>query len=684
VRAADTETCLIQRALKTPPLVVVSWATPQLDAGLVHWKDGEDFCASLLEEPSIWFNAPFDLAVIGEQYSRLWSKIFDALGTDGLIYDVMIRMRMLDIAYGRLASPSKPVKYKGADGERYKVFYDLSTTHHRLCGSFLEKDKWRLRYGEFRDIPISEWPEGAKEYPKQDAIATMRAFLAQEKIEDSEEIFEDQFRQYRAHMALHLISCWGIRTDVKAIRKLDRRLKAEWEEAREKLMDAGLIRSEGARAGTRDLKLAKAMMWEALGEDCHITEKGEQIWKYLVKKKKARPKDAKLLVLHMEDRKYISTNAESCRLAAEAGHPVLKDYYTYVHIEKLRKTYVSAYWDGVKFPIQTRFTSILETGRTSSSQPNIQNLPREEGLREVFVPRPGCVFVAVDYDLAELRSLAQVCITLFKHSNLADALNAGLDPHLDLASQLMGISYVEAQKRKNYGGNDPHWLTLQKEVKQYRTLAKAANFGFPGGLGAKSFIAFAKGAYGVDLSLDQARRLKFDWKTKWPEMESYFDHIGSMFPRRDFDKDYEDETEEERKLRFIKIQQLYSHRCRGRVSFTQACNTQFQGLTADAAKEALWEITREQFTMPKSVLYSTHLVNFVHDENILEVEEWRGHEAAYRMRDIMVEVYNRWTPDVPMTAEPTMMRRWSKIASDKPVFNKEGRLIPWEDRSWAA
>ncbi len=647
--AWDTETCPIRRGLLAPPLVCVSWASPDGRDGLVHRKEAEPLLRKkLLSDEMTLANAPFDLAVVGNEFPKLMPLVFEALAEDR-VYDVLNRQKLYDIAHGRYSSTSKPKFFTDAEEQRKKVFYSLDCTHQRLCGTPLEKDDWRMRYVEFWDVPISQWPEGAKFYSVEDSRAALRVHQEQDKLPDADDLFVDQFRQARAHWALHLMACWGIRTDEKAVRELDERLQREWEEAKGQLVEAGLVRKNGKRY----MKAVKELMFEALGEDCHLTDKGELLFvDELARSEDKGPVEVKREILTMNDYKYVSTNAESCEEAALVGQGLLKSYHSYVHIQKLRTTYVTAFWTGVDLPIQTRFESILETGRTSSSKPNIQNLPREIGIRECFVPRKGCVFGVVDYDLAELRSLAQVCLEMVGYSKLAEALNAGFDPHLSVAAQILGISYEEALERKNAG---------DKEIKEYRTLAKAANFGFPGGLGAKTFIAFARGTYGVVITEEQAIALKAQWLEMWPEMRAYFKMIDSLLHDSDG------------------ISQYKSGRCRGGLSYTQACNTFFQGLTADAAKEALWEITKRQFCDPKSALYGTHLVNFVHDENILEVEEWRAHEATLEMRDIMVEVYNRWTPDVPMTAEPVLMRRWSKGAPDVCPRNDDGRLIPYED-----
>ncbi len=76
------------------------------------------------------------------------------------------------------------------------------------------------------------------------------------------------------------------------------------------------------------------------------------------------------------------------------------------------------------------------------------------------------------------------------------------------------------------------------------------------------------------------------------------------------------------------IVQLYSHRTRGMVPYTAACNTFFQGLGADGAKAALWDVTLRCYADETSPLYACRPVNFVHDQILMEVPLERAHEAG--------------------------------------------------------
>jgi DNA polymerase I-like protein with 3'-5' exonuclease and polymerase domains len=142
-------------------------------------------------------------------------------------------------------------------------------------------------------------------------------------------------------------------------------------------------------------------------------------------------------------------------------------------------------------------------------------------------------------------------------------------------------------------------------------------------------------------------------------MRRYFDYIGKLV-----------------EMPGAKITQLRSGRIRGDVGYTDGCNTLFQGLGADAAKSALFDVCRACYADPRSPLWDCRPVNFVHDEIIAEAPEHRAAEAAEELSRIMVATARRWLPDVRITAEPVLARRWSKNAES--VRDASGRLIPWD------
>jgi hypothetical protein len=307
---------------------------------------------------------------------------------------------------------------------------------------------------------------------------------------------------------------------------------------------------------------------------------------------------------------------------------------------------------GIEFPIHTRYDELKVTGRVSSSEPNVENLPTEPGCRECFVPRKGFVFVDNDYDGLELRTLAQCCKWALGRSRLADALREGLDPHLMLAADMRGITYDAAKARG--GGKNQNDLDLYLA----RQTGKVANFGLGGGIGWATFQKQARAKYDVILTEEQAREVIATWRRTWPEMNSYFEYV----------KRFMGPTGEG------SIRQFKSNRIRGGCTFTEASNSFFQGLGADVAKGALYAVVRECF-IGNGALRGSHPVAFVHDEIIVESPEEIGHECAHEVTRIMVEVANTWMPDVVSGAPPMLTRRLSKLAKET---YRDGRLVPWE------
>jgi len=232
-------------------------------------------------------------------------------------------------------------------------------------------------------------------------------------------------------------------------------------------------------------------------------------------------------------------------------------------------------------------------------------------------------------------------------------LNAGHDPHLSVASEIIHMPYEDCVALKK-----------REDVNDARQLGKVANFGIPGGLGIRSLVLYAKRPpYNMDITEDEARALKANWMKAYPEMVEYFAMIDKY-------------TRENGTDGTAFIEHAFTRRIRGLVPYTVACNTSFQGLIGDAAKNAGYLISRECYKVKGSPLYGSRPVNFIHDQFLLEVPEAHGHEAVMRLAELMVEGALPFLPDVPPTVkQPMLARCWSKDAQQ--VWSN-GRLIPWE------
>jgi DNA polymerase family A len=377
--------------------------------------------------------------------------------------------------------------------------------------------------------------------------------------------------------------------------------------------------------------------------------------------------------------------------------------------------------------VHPHYTTLVRTGRTSCSAPNIQNLPRKGGFREAFVARKGYLLLIVDYSYIELRTLAAEFLARYGSSRLADVIREGLDPHCFTAAMFEGMELADFLE---LGRSD-----VAEERERYSTLrqrAKVLNFGIPGGLGPVSLVAYARSTYGVTLTLEQATEFRNRLIHEvYPELGTYladdameslarnlgtsaeacwrrFDRSGQRSgqiagavkkvvqgnPQRADGTPYKpvfvkgvweglialnrnpdltplvasrQGSEALRARLFDSAVTTLTGRIRGRVRFTQAKNTPFQGLAADGAKLAIWDLMRAGY----------RVVAFIHDEVVIEIPEDADHAAeARRVESIMNRAMEVVTGEVPVAVEYALSRRWSKQA--KAVFDAEGRLLPYE------
>lgn len=604
----DTETHRIQPGLLAPPLVCLQFA---LDDGpvavAVHGVDPVDeLMAQMTDGVIVGHNVAYDMLVMMTQYPELTELILKAYEEDRVL-DTLIREKLRVIARG---------------GNLYQSF-SLATLAKKYDDTKDANDPWRLRYSELDGVPFRQWPEDAKAYAVHDVEATRNVFQCQG------DVLPDEYRQTRAAFVMHAISATGVYTDPVAVAQFESKVNEEYERDMITLLKEGLVRP----GGTKNTALAKARIkkaFEKQGLDVPLTKK-----------------------------KQVSLDEEACLLS---GDDKLEAYQRYGSMGTLR-TRLQGLKKGFNAPINAYFDSLKETGRTSCSKGKdggptngyqLQNMRREAGERECFVPRPGNVFLACDYDSFELVTLSQVCIWTVGYSTLGDAIKGGLDPHLAMAANALGISYESALAR--YEAKD-------KSMKKARQGSKIANFGYPGGMGAKSFVSYAKG-YGITLTIQEAQDLKNHWLESWPEMSAYFGWINTHPWRTTKRGDY--------LVDVTTVNQLKSDRQRGGCNYCEACNSYFQGLAAEAAKAAGWDLVRATMT---GELQDWGVWNFVHDEYILEGPAENGHRAAMAVKRIMEEGAQPWVPDVPVSASPALMTRWMKDA--EPTW-KDGVLVPWE------
>lgn len=370
-------------------------------------------------------------------------------------------------------------------------------------------------------------------------------------------------------------------------------------------------------------------------------------------------------------------------------------------------------------PITLRPSVLLETNRTSyfSTKPKadrpasgfpVQVLPREGGVRECFTARPGMVYYSNDYGGIELATWAQICLWMFGRSDLATALNNGVNVHGALAAEMCGKPYdvfMTAVKAE-----EP-WAVLLRQA------AKPGNFLFPGG-GGELRLAMQAREQGPDTEhpsgpiargekrfyRGQRFCLQMDGATRCGEamIEEYKGKPCApvckrcvaccLRVREGWNKRWSEGPEYLRAMNKIAERGYQVHpvskRKRGGVGYNDGANGFFQELAAQGAKDGFWHVAREQYDSEyrpddlggeRSPLFNrSRGIAFLHDEHFGEAIEDTAPENAERIGEVMVRRMKAYVPDVLVTAEPTLMRRWYKQA--KCVRDANGRLMIWEPK----
>ena len=293
-----------------------------------------------------------------------------------------------------------------------------------------------------------------------------------------------------------------------------------------------------------------------------------------------------------------STDADSLqRLAGE--HPIVEEILRYREVEKLRSTYAEALpplvaADGrIHATLNQLSTS---TGRISSENPNLQNIPirTEEGkaLRRAFVAAPGCGLLSADYSQIELRILAH----LAEDPGLIDAFARGIDVHTVTAARVFGVAESEVDGEQ-------------------RRFAKVVNYG----------LAYGMEAYGLaqrlDIPNDRARGILDAYFDGFPGVRAFMD--STIAEART--QGYTTTILGRRRV----IPELASDNFRIRqMGERMAQNAPVQGSAADIFKVAMVRLARAL----RDEGLRSRMVLTVHDELVLEVplEEREAAEAATR------------------------------------------------------
>jgi len=311
------------------------------------------------------------------------------------------------------------------------------------------------------------------------------------------------------------------------------------------------------------------------------------------------------------------------RLAAE--HPLPAKILDYRALAKLKSTYVDALPAAVN-PATGRLHSSFNqtgaaTGRLSSSEPNLQNIPirGEEGrrIRAAFIAPPGSVLIAADYSQIELRVLAH----LSGDPALIDAFQRGQDIHARTASEVFGVL--------------PGTVTADM-----RRVAKVINFGVLYGMGAQRL------AGELSIPLAEAQRYISAYFERYAGVRRYFEGVVAAARERGFVTTILGRRRPVPELRS-------PERGVAQAAERVATNTPIQGSAADLIKRAMIAVERRL----AAAGVGGGLVLQVHDELLLEVEEKAREMACDAVREEMETVMPL---AVPLRVDLGVGRTWAE------------------------
>lgn len=287
------------------------------------------------------------------------------------------------------------------------------------------------------------------------------------------------------------------------------------------------------------------------------------------------------------------------------SHPVIEALQEYRKLEKLRSTYLEPLpkLTGADSRIRTTFNQTATgTGRLSSSNPNLQNIPVRgelgQRMRQCFVAREGCLLVSADYSQVELRVLAHCS----GDTTLRSAFMNNEDIHARTAALLYDTS-------------------LEAVTADMRRRAKTINFGLLYGMGQRKL------SQDLNISMQEAKRF----------MEVYFERFQTI---KEFYEKVENFAREHAYVVTIAGRQRSlpdivsgNHQARA-MAERQSINTLIQGSAADIIKLAMLAVYRDKSLKE----WNARLLLQIHDELILEVPEENAERAGKRVAEIMMNI----------------------------------------------
>ena len=364
------------------------------------------------------------------------------------------------------------------------------------------------------------------------------------------------------------------------------------------------------------LEILTADIHELAGEDFNINST-QQLGKILFEKLQ--------LPVYKKTKTGYSTDVDILE-KLKNKHPIIEKILEYRSLTKLNSTYVEGLIPCINSKtgrIHSCFhQTITATGRISSTEPNLQNIPTRielgKQVRKVFKPSEGYVYIDADYSQIELRVLAHIS----QDENMLHAFLNGEDIHKQAASKVFGIP-------------------IEEVTKEQRSSAKAVNFG----------IVYGISDFGLSEQLGIPKK----------EAKRYIDQYLEKYSG--IDKFMKDVVEEAKEKGYVEtlfhrrryIPELSSNNYMVRQFGARAAmNTPIQGTAADIMKIAMCNLYKEL----NNTNYDARIVLQVHDELILECKEADSENVQKLLKDCME---NAIKLSIPLQVETEVAKNWYDV-----------------------
>lgn len=357
-----------------------------------------------------------------------------------------------------------------------------------------------------------------------------------------------------------------------------------------------------------------------------------------------------LKTLGVLDKLPLSDKSKQPKVGKEQLEPYTKFQFIedYLHYQELDKalTFIK---DVHTSRLHPRYNALVNSGRTSCSKPNFQQLPNARGIKDCFTGAEGNCLVEVDYSTIELVALSQITSDISGSSVMGQLINQGKDLHIATASSVYSVA-------------------PSKVTKEQRQFAKIPNFALPVNMGVDTFVQYCHKAK-VKMDPETAQEVKNAWLRQYPEIVDYFDS-----PKDNVDGSRKAWSEERGRWedRDTFLQMGRSGRKRAHCTYPAFLNSNFQGLAADGAKLALYN----------SFKAGLLLVGFVHDSIVVECPIERGEYTLQLLSKTMIESMETVIPDFRISTEGEVKMRYGEKESSLGIslkaaslrFNKEGNV----------